>query len=544
MSFRRFVAQIILLISISSLAGAGLLLFATCELLDLGVEARRAELFKFAIYAVVCIVTLNGLVLAQLRGVLRLLCIWDRGLSPDERIVRYAQRQALTFPDRFAGELTLLTLVLVLVVVCVDVKLKGYQLIPDLINAALTLAYLLATGFVINTGLREVLHPILVRIPLPPLSTWPSSSIVRRIILAMLLVMSTVLVSAGAFAYSYVTKGVDELNAQELIYRLETVIVPAVRESGLKPDALATYARAGEELFLLTRSARYIEHKPTRSLTTYERRLLAQAQAPLSYKRDYSSFRLIAVPVDEERVLGLAYDSPATQLASARDALRVYLFLSAVALAFAAIAGGRLGHDLVRALGYVVRRMEALAGQTEAVSGTPLSYPSLDEMGELVGAFNRIQQHTASYTAQLQTSVEALKTASLQRQQLLDTMVGLTAPVIPVAEGIAVVLLSGYFDEDRAMHIRPNLLNGIVRTRARMTIVDLTAVAQVSAPLTEQLSAAIRAVRLMGCQVVLTGIGPELAWALSQADTELESLPSRRRLEDGLAYAYERLSMN
>jgi|GEM_PF-5359701 len=542
MSFRRFVAQVVILISISSLVGAVLLLLGMYVLLDLGPETRRVELIKLAIYALVCIAVLNVLVLTQLRGVLRLLRAWDRGWSPDESMLRHAQWQALTFPERFSGQLILLALVLASIAVYVDVRFGGYQLEADLINAALTVAFLLVTSFVISTGLRSLLHPILIRIFLPPLPIWRRFSIGGRIILVLLLVTSVILASAGAFVYSYVIKGIDELTAQDRLYRLETEVVPALRESDL--DELTAYARPDEELFLLTRTARYIEQPPTRSLTTYERRLLAQAQASLSYKRDYSSFRLVAVPVDEERVLGLAYDSPAMQSASARDALRVYLFLSAVALAFAAIAGGRLGRDLVRALEYVTRRMEALAGQTEAVSGTSLSYPSLDEMGELVGAFNRVQQRTASYTAQLQTSVEALKTANLQRQQLLDTMVGLTAPVIPVAEGIVVVLLSGYFDEDRAMHIRPNLLNGIVRTRARMTIVDLTAVAQVSAPLTEQLSAAIRAVRLMGCQVVLTGIGPELAWALSQADTELESLPSRRRLEDGLAYAYERLSMN
>lgn len=541
MSSRRFVAQVITLISVNCLVGAALLQTGACVLLDLGPQTRWAELIKIAVYVLVCIAGLNALVLAQLRGVLRLLRTWDRGQMAGEEVLRRAQQQALTFPDRFSGQVFLLAWVVVATSVYVDVKLSGYQLAPVLINGVLTIALLLAVGFVINVGLRSFLHTILVRIPLLPLPGWKSFSVGRRITLVVLLTVSIALISAGAFVYSYVIKGMDELAAQERLDRLETAVVPALLESDL--DELAAYARPGEELFLLTRSARYLEHPPTRLLTDYEMQLLAQAQSPLRYKRDYSSLRLVAFPVDHERVLGLVYDSPAMQSGTIREARRVYLVLALVVLVFATVVGTRLGHDLLRTLGYVTERMEALADQTQT-SETILAHPSLDEMGELVGAFNRVQQRTAEYTAQLQASVEALEQANAQRQRLVDTMVGLTAPVIPVRQGVAVVLLSGYFDEERAAYIRPNLVQGVTQARARVVIVDLTAVAQVSTPLIAQLGAAVRTLLLMGCQVVLTGAGPELAWALSLVGGELINLPARRRLEDGLDFAYNQLGVN
>ncbi|MBN1937788.1 MAG: hypothetical protein JW934_24230 [Anaerolineae bacterium] len=544
MSRRRFVARVVALISVSSMLGVVFLLLSVYVLLDLGPETRRAELVKTLVYALVSVVVLNALVLVQLHGVLCLLRVWDRGQTPDEHVLQRAQQQALIFPNRLIAELAAIAVVLAVISVYVDVAFSGYQLVPVLINVALTSVFLLGIGFAIDIGLRVLLHPILVRIPLPPLPAWGRFSVGMRIVMILLLVVSIVAVAAGAFAYSYVIKSVDEFAGQELAYRLEQVVVPALRTSRFLQIDLEAYARSGEEFFILNRAARYVEWAPARDLSDYEKRLFAQAQSPVLYKRDYSSLCVVAVSIDKERVLGLVYDSPAMRSASAQAAFRIYIVLAVISLGFTAIIGLAASRDLVRTLNYVTQRMETLVEQADVSQISPVSHTSLDEIGDLVRAFNHIQQRTVAYTGQLQTSVQALETASLSRQQLLDTMVGLTAPVIPVAQGLAVVLLSGYFDEERAAHIRPNLLRGVARARAQMAIVDLTAVAQVSAPLTEQLSVAIRSVMLMGCQVVLTGVGPDLAWTLSQAGTELDDLPTRRNLEDGLMYAYDQLSMN
>ncbi len=544
MSSRRAAAHIVVLITLSIVIGATFLLLSTYALLGLGPQTRHTELIKVLVYVLVSTVALNVLVFVRLRRVMRLLRAWDAGEMPDDHVLQQAQRQALIFPNRLIVELAGFTVILAVVAVYVDVTFSGYEIIPVLINAALTSALLIGIGFAINIGLRVLLQPVLIRIPLPPPPTWGRFSMGLRVALILVLVVLIVVTAAGAFAYSYVIKSVDELTEQELFHRLEHIIIPTLGPTRILLSDLEAFARAEESFFVLNRMAQYVEWTPAYDLMVYEKQLLAQAEEPLLYKRDYSSFRVVAVPIDRARVLCLAFYSQAMQTRAARSALRVYSMLAGAALIFAAIIGLVMNRDLVRTLGYVTRRIDALAEQADISVFSPMSYTSLDEVGELVRAFNRIQERTAVYTDQLQSSVEAMEAADVKRQQLLDTMVGLTAPVIPVAEGVAVALLSGYFDAERAVHIRPNLLGGIAQFRTRLVIVDLTAVAEVSAPLTEQLSAAVRSVRLMGCQVVLTGVGPSLAWALSQTGGELNNLPTRRSLEEGLAYAYHRLSMN
>ena len=48
----------------------------------------------------------------------------------------------------------------------------------------------------------------------------------------------------------------------------------------------------------------------------------------------------------------------------------------------------------------------------------------------------------------------------------------------------------------------------------------------------------------MGCQIVLTGAGADVAWSLTQIGTGLESLIAHRDLQEGLAYAHTQLSAN
>jgi anti-anti-sigma regulatory factor len=185
-----------------------------------------------------------------------------------------------------------------------------------------------------------------------------------------------------------------------------------------------------------------------------------------------------------------------------------------------------------------------LAKEEPIVQDSAIPQLSLDEVGDLVRAFNHVQRRTRARTEQLRDSVLELESANHRWQALLETMVGLTAPVIPVAKGLAVVLLSGYFDQERASYIGPNMLKGVADARAQVVIVDLTAIAQVSEPLTEQLHRAIRSVALMGCQVILTGASADVAWALTQTSGVQATLQTRRNLQDGLAYAYDKLALN
>jgi rsbT co-antagonist protein RsbR len=106
-----------------------------------------------------------------------------------------------------------------------------------------------------------------------------------------------------------------------------------------------------------------------------------------------------------------------------------------------------------------------------------------------------------------------------------------------VTAGVALTPLTGYYDQERAAHIRPSLLEGIDAAHVRVLLVDLAGVSEVSDALVDHLARAVRSIALMGCEVVLTGVGSDAAWSLAQRSADLGRLPSRRNVSEALAYA-------
>lgn len=71
-------------------------------------------------------------------------------------------------------------------------------------------------------------------------------------------------------------------------------------------------------------------------------------------------------------------------------------------------------------------------------------------------------------------------------------------------------------------------------------IVDITGVALVDTQVANALIRASQAVALLGAQVVLTGIRPEVAQTLVGLGVDLSSIVTRSTLRDGIHYALRR----
>ncbi|WP_434428042.1 STAS domain-containing protein [Nannocystis pusilla] len=97
--------------------------------------------------------------------------------------------------------------------------------------------------------------------------------------------------------------------------------------------------------------------------------------------------------------------------------------------------------------------------------------------------------------------------------------------------------LIGQVDETRAKQVLETLLDGISKRRAAIAILDVTGVSMVDSAVANGLVQAARAVRLLGAQVVLTGIRAEVAGTLVGLGLELDGLVVRGTLQSGIAYA-------
>jgi PAS domain S-box-containing protein len=113
----------------------------------------------------------------------------------------------------------------------------------------------------------------------------------------------------------------------------------------------------------------------------------------------------------------------------------------------------------------------------------------------------------------------------------------LSTPVLTVREGILLGPVIGSLSRERADLMTSALLRAVVERRARYVILDVTGVRALDADAARYLTRAAVAVRLLGAECILTGIGGNVARMLVQTGADLTGVEVRRTLADGLGYA-------
>jgi anti-anti-sigma regulatory factor/ActR/RegA family two-component response regulator len=134
----------------------------------------------------------------------------------------------------------------------------------------------------------------------------------------------------------------------------------------------------------------------------------------------------------------------------------------------------------------------------------------------------------------------AAERAGLQEQLIeaqRDAIRSLSTPLLPLAEGVVALPLIGKMDGTRAYQMIEVLLHGIIKHQARIAIVDITGVAVMDQQVADALGRAARSVQLLGGQMVLTGIQPQIAGALIELGADLGGIVTESTLESGISYA-------
>jgi rsbT co-antagonist protein RsbR len=126
-----------------------------------------------------------------------------------------------------------------------------------------------------------------------------------------------------------------------------------------------------------------------------------------------------------------------------------------------------------------------------------------------------------------------------QSREILE----ISTPVVQVWEGVIVAPLIGMLDTERAQQFMERLLTRVVETRSSVALVDITGVPMVDTRTAQYLIEAIAAVRLLGAQLVLTGVRPTIAQTLVHLGIDLESVITRASLEAGLRFAMESMHL-
>ncbi len=116
----------------------------------------------------------------------------------------------------------------------------------------------------------------------------------------------------------------------------------------------------------------------------------------------------------------------------------------------------------------------------------------------------------------------------------------LSTPIMPIHEGILVLPLVGAIDSRRASQVMESALEKIVEYQADVMILDITGVPVVDTGVANYLLQMARAIKLLGANVVLVGIGAEIAQTIVQLGVELNDVTTRSNLQSGIEYALTR----
>src|SRR5213596_2166941 len=116
----------------------------------------------------------------------------------------------------------------------------------------------------------------------------------------------------------------------------------------------------------------------------------------------------------------------------------------------------------------------------------------------------------------------------------------LSTPVLQVRDRLLILPIIGLIDPQRARQLTEQLLRGIRAHRAKVVVIDITGVAAMDSNVANHLVQTVEASRLLGANVIVTGLSPEIAQTLVNIGVELTKMATVGDLQGGIEEA-ERL---
>jgi rsbT co-antagonist protein RsbR len=165
-------------------------------------------------------------------------------------------------------------------------------------------------------------------------------------------------------------------------------------------------------------------------------------------------------------------------------------------------------------------------------------------------SYEELDARVKERTAELEKLNQALRVEIEERKQAEEIIsrqtqeiIEVSTPVIQIWEGIVSVPLIGTLDSMRAQQLMEQLLEKIVETGSSVALLDVTGVPAIDSKTARHLLETISAVRLLGAEVVLTGIRPAIARTLAQLGVDLSNVNTRSSFSAGLLHALTLLKL-
>ena len=126
-------------------------------------------------------------------------------------------------------------------------------------------------------------------------------------------------------------------------------------------------------------------------------------------------------------------------------------------------------------------------------------------------------------------------------RQQQDSILELSTPVLQVRERLLILPIIGVLDNQRARQLTEQLLLGIRTHRAKVVVIDITGVPDVDESVANSLVQTVDASRLMGAEVIITGLSSEIAQTLVTIGVDLTKMRTVGDLQGGIEEAERQL---
>jgi rsbT co-antagonist protein RsbR len=118
----------------------------------------------------------------------------------------------------------------------------------------------------------------------------------------------------------------------------------------------------------------------------------------------------------------------------------------------------------------------------------------------------------------------------------------LSTPVLQLRPALLLLPIVGALDRERLDQLRGALLEQIRERRARAVVLDVTGVPEIDSVAANQLIATVTSARMMGAEVVVSGLSADIAQTLVTVGIDLSQVESAGDLQSGIEWAEAVLS--
>jgi anti-anti-sigma factor len=133
-----------------------------------------------------------------------------------------------------------------------------------------------------------------------------------------------------------------------------------------------------------------------------------------------------------------------------------------------------------------------------------------------------------------QAFVDANEQVIARQQQSIRQ---LSMPVLQLRPGLLLLPLVGAIDHERLAELQTGMLWAIHRRRARVVVIDVTGVPEVDSVAANQLVGSVASARMMGAEVIVSGLSGEIAQTLVTTGVDLSQIESAGDLQSGIDLA-------